>query len=218
MRILVVEDEKGIAEFIQQGLEEEGFKVLVHHQAEHALVYLKNNSADLILLDWMLPKMSGIKFCESFRQHDSKTPIIFITARGSVQDTVAGLKAGANDYIKKPFDFEELLERIKTQLRDKTQQVLRIEDVRIDVAKREVLQNNQLVSLTNREYDLLYFLLKHRGVLCTRNDIIEQVWDIHFDYDTGVIDVFINSIRKKLGHSTESSFIKTKRGQGYLIP
>lgn len=218
MRILLVEDEKGIAEFIQQGLEEEGYKVIVHHQAEHALVYLKNNSADLILLDWMLPKMSGIKFCETIRQQDPNTPIIFITARGTVQDTVAGLKAGANDYIKKPFDFEELLERIKTQLRDKTQQVLRIDDVRIDVAKREVSQNNQIVNLTNKEFDLLYFLIKNRGNLCTRNEIIEQVWDIHFDYDSGVIDVFINSIRKKLGHNTESSFIKTKRGQGYLVP
>lgn len=217
MKLLLVEDEIGIMQFLQQGLEEEGYEVQTANNGETGLDLALNNKFDLILLDWMLPKMTGLEICKAFREKNTTTPILFLTAKDTVQETVEGLKAGANDYIKKPFSFDELLERIKVQLRDKINTpVLVLGNVEIDLQKHAVTVDGNEVSLTQKEFDLLHYLVKNKGKVCTRTEIIQDVWDIHFDYDTGVIDVFMNAIRKKLNLKVEQDFIKTIRGVGYM--
>jgi two-component system, OmpR family, response regulator ArlR len=217
MQILIVEDEKGISDFLKQGLEEEGYDVLVASDGLLGLNMALTNKPNLILLDWMLPKMNGIEVCKEFRKTDSKTPIIFLTAKDTIQETIEGLKSGANDYIKKPFSFEELLERIKIHFRtiDEDKQ-LTLSNIKVDLSKYQVFVDDKEVSLTQREFELLVYLIKNKGNVCTRVQIIEDVWDIHFEYDTGVIDVFMNAIRKKLNLSKENDCIKTIRGVGYI--
>ena len=217
MKLLLVEDEIGIMQFLQQGLEEEGYEVQTANNGETGLELALNHKFDLILLDWMLPKMTGLEICKAFREKNTTTPILFLTAKDTVQETVEGLKAGANDYIKKPFSFDELLERIKVQLRDKINTpVLVLGNVEIDLQKHAVTVDGNEVSLTQKEFDLLHYLVKNKGKVCTRTEIIQDVWDIHFEYDTGVIDVFMNAIRKKLNLKVEQDFIKTIRGVGYM--
>jgi two-component system, OmpR family, response regulator ArlR len=217
MKILIVEDEIGIANFLKQGLEEEGYQIEIATNGQQGLDFALNKRPDLILLDWMLPKMSGLEVCKSIRIKDIKTPILFLTAKDTIQETIEGLKSGANDYIKKPFSFEELLERIKIHFRNFGQEkILTLANIAIDQSKHLVTVDGAEVVLTPREYELLAFLIKNKGQVCTRNDIIQQVWDIHFEYDTGVIDVFMNSIRKKLNISKEQELIKTIRGIGYI--
>jgi two-component system response regulator ArlR len=217
MKILIVEDEIGIANFLKQGLEEEGYEVLVAHDGKTGLEMALNKKADIILLDWILPQMLGIDVCKEIRKTDSKTPILFLTAKDTIQETIEGLKAGANDYIKKPFSFDELVERIKIHFRPENQnETLSLGKIRITPSKHQVVANDLEVSLTQREYELLLYLMKNKGKVCTRNQIINDVWDIHFEYDTGVIDVFMNAIRKKLNLNREEDLIKTIRGVGYI--
>lgn len=217
MKILIVEDEKGISDFLKQGLEEESYEIIVASDGLSGLDLAITSKPDLILLDWMLPKMSGIEVCKEFRKTDSKTPIIFLTAKDTIQETIEGLKSGANDYIKKPFSFEELLERIKVHFRtiDEVKQLV-LSNIKVDLSKYQVFVDDKEVSLTQREFELLVYLIKNKGNVCTRVQIIEDVWDIHFEYDTGVIDVFMNAIRKKLNLSKENDCIKTIRGVGYI--
>lgn len=217
MHILIVEDEAGIVQFLQQGLEEEGYEITSASDGLKGFELIQKENFDLILLDWMLPKMSGIDLCKSIRLKDISTPIIFLTAKDTIQETIEGLKAGANDYIKKPFSFDELLERIKIHFRNKKEQeIINLGTIEINVSQHRVLANGIEVPLTQREYELLYYLVKNKGKVCTRTQIIEDVWDIHFDYDTGVIDVFMNAIRKKLNLKIEEDYIKTVRGVGYI--
>jgi len=217
MKILVVEDEIGIANFLKQGLEEEGYGVLVANDGKTGLELALSQKVNLILLDWVLPAMIGIEVCEAIRKTDTTTPIIFLTAKDTVQETIEGLKAGANDYIKKPFSFDELLERIKIHFRNlRVDDVLVLGYIQIIQSKYQVLVDNQEIALTQREFELLAYLVKNKGKVCTRTQIIEDVWDIHFEYDTGVIDVFMNSIRKKLNLKIDKDYIKTIRGVGYI--
>jgi DNA-binding response OmpR family regulator len=217
MHILIVEDEAGIVQFLQQGLEEEGYQITSASDGLQGFELIQKQQFDLILLDWMLPKMSGLDLCKAIRKKDTSTPILFLTAKDTVQETIEGIKAGANDYIKKPFSFEELVERIKIHFRNQNEQdILTLGTIQIDIAKHVVLSHETEVQLTNREFNLLVYLVKNKGKVCTRNQIIEDVWDIHFDYDTGVIDVFINAIRKKLNLKIEEDYIKTVRGVGYI--
>jgi DNA-binding response OmpR family regulator len=217
MKILIVEDEIGIIQFLQQGLEEEGYKITSASDGLKAYELIQKENFDLILLDWMLPKMTGIDLCKAIRVKDITTPILFLTAKDTVQETIEGLKAGANDYIKKPFSFDELLERIKIHFRNQNEkEILILGSIKIDEAQHLVLVNNVEVNLTQREFQLLSYLVKNKGKVCTRTQIIEDVWDIHFEYDTGVIDVFMNAIRKKLNLKIEEDYIKTIRGVGYI--
>ncbi len=216
MHILIVEDEKGIVNFLTQGLEEEGFVISFANDGKEGLEKALSLNVDLVLLDWMMPKMSGIEVCKAIRAQKD-IPIIFLTAKDTVQETIEGLKAGANDYIKKPFSFEELLERIKIHFRKVNEpQVLILGNITLDKSKFKVLVDQNEVSLTQREFELLAYLIKNKGNVCTRNKIIEDVWDIHFEYDTGVIDVFMNAIRKKLNLTKDEELIKTIRGVGYI--
>ncbi|SHL11701.1 response regulator transcription factor [Flavobacterium xanthum] len=217
MHILIVEDEAGIVQFIQQGLEEEGYTITSASDGLLGFQLTQKENFDLILLDWMLPKMTGLELCKAIRLKNNSTPIIFLTAKDTVQETIEGLKAGANDYIKKPFSFDELVERIKIHFRNqKENEMLTLGTIEIDTVKHEVLVNKIEVALTQREFELLSYLVKNKGKVCTRTQIIEDVWDIHFEYDTGVIDVFINAIRKKLNLKIEEDYIKTVRGIGYI--
>lgn len=217
MKILIVEDEAGIVQFLQQGLEEEGYEITTACNGLIAYELTKKESFDLILLDWMLPKMNGLDVCKSIRIKDKITPIIFLSAKDTVQETIEGIKAGANDYIKKPFSFDELVERIKIHFRNQSEpEILKLGTIEILIAKHLVIVNGNEVSLTQREFELLCYLVRNKGKVCSRTQIIEDVWDIHFDYDTGVIDVFMNAIRKKLNLKIEEDYIKTIRGVGYI--
>ena len=217
MKILKEEDEVGIANFLQQGLEEEGYTVLVANDGKNGLELALSQKVNIILLDWILPKMTGIEVCKSIRKTDTTTPIIFLTAKDTVQETIEGLKAGANDYIKKPFSFDELVERIKIHFRNQTEpETLKLGPIEIQLTKHLVEVDGNEANLTQREYELLCYLVRNKGKVCTRTQIIEDVWDIHFEYDTGVIDVFMNAIRKKLSLKIDKDYIKTIRGVGYI--
>ena len=215
--LLIVEDEEGIVQFLKQGLEEEGYQITAATNGKAGLEAFNDGKFDLLLLDWMLPKMTGLELCKAIRQINTKVPILFLTAKDTVQETVEGLKAGANDYIKKPFSFDELVERIKVQLRDQPEEeILQLGPIEINLQKHKVTVDKKEVSFTQKEFDLLHYLVKNKGKVCSRTQIIQDVWDIHFEYDTGVIDVFMNAIRKKLNLKVEEDFIKTIRGVGYI--
>ena len=221
MRILLVEDELAIAGFLKEGLEEEGFAVDVAHNGRQGLEMAMDNGTeyDIILLDWMLPGISGIEICRSIRVENKSVPIIFLTAKDTVDDTVFGLETGANDYLKKPFVFEELLARIRVLLRNKVgeQNIFKSGNIEMNIDVHQVTRNGIPVQLTQKEFALLEYLLRNTGKVCRRTRIIEKVWDIHFDYETSVIDVFINSLRKKLDDKSQESFVQTIRGVGYII-
>ena len=215
--ILIIEDEPGIYTFLKQGLEEEGYSISIAVDGEQGIELFQSEKPDLILLDWVLPKMDGIDVCKAIRQEDINIPILFLTARDTVQDTIEGLQCGANDYIKKPFSFEELLERIKIHFRNSIEQgILTLGNISLNSQTYEVQIEASDIALTHREFELLEFLIKNKGNVCKRDEIIEKVWGINFEYDTGVIDVFINAIRKKLNLDKDNGYIKTVRGVGYI--
>ncbi|RZJ76258.1 MAG: response regulator transcription factor [Flavobacterium sp.] len=219
MNILVVEDQNGILKFLRQGLEEEGYSVDIAEDGVSGFAKTQSHSYSLILLDWMLPKMNGLELCRKIRHTDTDTPIIFLTARDTLEDTIMGLKAGANDYIKKPFSFEELLARINVQLRSFTTAMpeYSLGDILLKTETHQIFRNGTEIYLTQKEFMLLEYLLKNKSKICTREDIIKDVWKINFEYDTGIIDVFMNGIRKKLGLQKDDKRIKTVRGVGYII-
>lgn len=221
MRILVVEDEKAIAGFLREGLEEEGYAVDVAYNGKEglALALAHWTAYDILLLDWMLPGVSGIEICRQVRKETTTLPVIFLTAKDTVDDAVFGLEVGANDYLRKPFAFEELLARIRVLLRPKTgeQSVFEVDGLVLDVSRHEVTKHGVGVLLTQKEFALLEYLLRNKGKVCRRSRILENIWDVHFDKDDSVIDVFINALRKKLDTPGQASFIQTVRGVGYRI-
>jgi len=221
MRILIIEDEPGIAIFLKEGLQEESFAVDVAPDGIIGLEMATVNEGeyDLMLVDWMLPGLSGIEIARRVRKSGSQVPIIFLTARDTIQDTIFALEMGANDYIKKPFSFDELLARIRVQLRGKQSETSKIihQNLMMDLNTHQVFVNGHEVALTQKEFALLEFILRNKGKVCTRSRIIEHVWDIHFDYNTSVIDVYINALRKKIDANTDKSLITTIRGVGYII-
>ncbi len=218
MRILIVEDEEGISAFLKQGLEEESFAVDIADEGKKGLELALTGDYDLLLLDWMLPGLSGIEICRQFRKEFPETPIIFLTAKDTLDETIFGLQSGANDYIKKPFHFEELLERIKVQLRPKTgnHSIFELGTITLNTETHQVHKEGREISLTQKEFALLEYLIRNKGKVCRRTRIIESVWDIHFDYNTSVIDVYINALRKKLLLSENENYIQTIRGVGYI--
>lgn len=218
MRILIVEDEPGISAFLKQGLEEESYAVDVAADGNMGLEMALSGEYDLILLDWMLPGMSGVEVCRVFRKNYKDTPVIFLTAKDTAEEAVFGLQSGANDYIRKPFNFDELLERIRVQLRPKSGEhaVFTLGTITLNTDTYEVRKSGELINLTQKEFALLEFLMRNKGKVCRRTRIIESVWDIHFEYNTGIIDVYINALRKKLALSDEENYIQTVRGVGYI--
>lgn len=221
MRVLLVEDETAIANFIAEGLEEEGFAVDVAHNGKEGMRLALDNleEYDILLLDWMLPGASGIEICRAVRKENTTVPVIFLTAKDTVDDVVFGLETGANDYLRKPFAFEELLARMRVLLRSSKgeQNTFRCADIELDVETHRVSKAGKPVDLTQKEFALLELLLRNKGKVCRRTRIIEKVWDIHFEHDTSVIDVYINFLRKKLDTPGKPSFIQTLRGVGYRV-
>ncbi len=221
MRILIVEDETSIANFLRDGLEEEGFAVDVSNNGKEGLQLAQDNfeNFDVILLDWMLPGMSGIEICRRIRLENKRIPIIFLTSKDTVDDAVFGLETGANDYIRKPFSFEELLARIRVLMRKNETEmtVFTTGNIEMNIEKHTVTKKDRPIELTPKEFSLLEYFIRNKGNVCRRTRIIEKVWDIHFDYDNSVIDVYINALRKKLDEPDAPSFITTVRGIGYKI-
>ena len=218
MKILIVEDEIGIANFLKQGLEEESYSVDIACEGKKGLQLALSGDYKLLLLDWMLPEISGIDICRKFRKEHKETPIIFLTAKDTLEDTIIGLQSGANDYIKKPFHFEELLERVKVQLRPEPieHSIFSLGSITLNTGNYQVLKNDIEIKLTQKEFELLTYLIKNKGKVCNRTKIIENVWDIHFEYNTSVIDVYINALRKKLSLADNENYIQTIRGVGYM--
>ncbi len=218
MNILVIEDEQGIANFIKQGLEEEGYGVDIEENGTDGLHRALTGNYDLLLLDWMVPGLNGIEVCRQFRRKFPEIPVIFLTAKDTVEETIFGLQAGANDYLKKPFNFDELVERIKVQLRPKAGglEKLSLGDIMLDTGTHQVFKAEEEIPLTQKEFALLEYLMRNKGKVCKRTRIMNAVWDVQFDYNTGVLDVYINSLRKKLKLQKEEDYIQTIRGVGYI--
>ena len=221
MRILVIEDEKKISDFIKRGLKEEGFAVDTSQDGENGLFLAKTNNYDLILLDLMLPKLNGITVCKKLREEKISSPIIMLTAKDAVKDKVTGLDAGADDYLTKPFAFEELLARVRAILRKKTEQKqatkLQVGDLLLDLTTHKVTRAGKEIELTTKEFSLLEYLMRNAGSVVTRTMISEHVWDIDFDTFTNVIDVYINYLRNKIDADSKKKLIQTIRGRGYIL-
>ena len=219
MRVLIVEDEKKVASFIKKGLQQEGYAADAVHNGAEACQNALLLDYDLIDLDLMLPAKSGLEVLREIRSKKPNLPVLVLTAKGAVDDKVAGLDAGADDYLIKPFAFAELSARIRALLRRGSQENTRLKlaDLEMDTASRQVRRSGQGIDLKLKEYALLEFLLRnvHRPV--TRTMIVEHVWDIHFDSVSNVVDVHINSLRNKIDKGFPRPLIHTVRGVGYML-
>lgn len=219
MRLLLVEDDKKVASFIVKGLTESGYAVDVRYDGRSALERAEEEPYDLIILDWMLPVMDGITVCKKIREFSKDVPILFLTAKETAFDKVAGLDAGADDYLSKPFSFMELLARIRALLRrgSRTADKLSVDDLEINVAERKVLRGGKQIDLSNKEFAILEYLVRNKNRLINRATLTEHVWNIDFDRGTNLIDVYINYIRKKLDIGSRKQLIHTVRGAGYIL-
>ena len=220
MRILVVEDEKKVASFIRKGLEEEGYAVDVAADGEEGLALALTRVHDLIILDIRLPKMDGLRVLQALRHDRVTAPVLLLTVRATIEDKVLGLDAGADDYLTKPFAFQELVARVRALLRRRTEgepTVLRLGDLMLDPARRTVTRGDEKIDLTPREFALLDYFMRNPGRVLTRTMIAEHVWDYSFDTSTNVIDVYVNYLRKKIDAGRDLKLLHTIRGVGYVL-
>lgn len=220
MKILIVEDEKKIAGFIKRGLTEENHVADTAFRGDDGLRMALESHYDLIILDLMLPGLDGISVCRELRQNNFKNPILMLTAKDRVEDKVKGLDSGADDYLTKPFAFEELLARIRALSRKSSSSesaILKAGDLEMDLLSHKVSRAGREIELTAKEFSLLEFLMRNAGKVVTRTMIAEHVWDINFDTDTNVIDVFINHLRKSVDRDSKFKMIRTVRGKGYVL-
>ncbi|MHB8910306.1 MAG: response regulator [Syntrophales bacterium] len=220
MHLLIVEDEKSLADIIRKGLEEEGYAVDVAYDGEEGLFMAEHEPSDLIILDIMLPLIDGITILKRIRKRGIRTPVLLLTARDAVTDKVAGLDSGADDYLTKPFSFEELLARIRALLRrdsDVKTAVIGAEDLTIDMAARQVKRGGREIQLSAREYALLEYMALNKNKVLSRTTISEHLYDHDFDLDSNIIDVFINRIRNKVDRGFKKTLIHTLRGAGYML-
>jgi len=220
MRILVVEDEKRIADFIARGLKEEHYAVDVAYDGEEGLYLAEINTYDMMIFDIMLPKQDGIDICRHLRSKKINTPILMLTARAAVKDKVTGLNAGADDYLTKPFSFEELLARVKVLLRrpmENKTSVLKLADLQLNQLNHDVKRGSKSMVLTSKEFALLEYLMLHADQVISRSMISEHVWNEQFDSMTNVIDVHIRNLRNKIDDGFRKKLIHTLRGSGYML-
>ena len=220
MRLLVIEDEQKVANFIKQGLEEEGYAV--DHAADGAsgLQMALEGLHDVIVLDVMLPKLDGLSVLQQLRQETITTPVLLLTVRATIEDKVLGLDAGADDYLTKPFAFEEFVARVRALLRRRAETappILQVADLALDPARRVVSRGDQKIELTPREFTLLDYFMRNPGRVLTRTMIANRVWDYTFDSATNVIDVYVNYLRKKIDTGHDTKLLHTVRGVGYVM-
>jgi len=220
MRILIVEDDKKVGAFLEKGLKEEQYAVDVCRDGEEAMDLAMVNPYDVIVLDIMLPKKDGFAVCRELRQAGVLTPILMLTAKDTVEDKVAGLTEGADDYLTKPFSFEELLARIRALLRrsqDYKTKVLKVADLELDPARRQAIRAGRKIPLTGKEYALLEYMMRNKGRVLTESMIIEHVWDMNYEGTSNIVNVYINYLRKKIDEAAPVKLIQTVRGYGYMI-
>ncbi|RMF58013.1 MAG: DNA-binding response regulator [Calditrichaeota bacterium] len=222
MKILLIEDEKKVASFIHQGLSESEYEVEVAHDGDTGLEKATGQDYDMFIIDWLLPGISGVEICRRIRQEKPHVPILMLTAKDTISDKVEGLESGADDYLTKPFAFEELKARIKALLRRKelggaVEQILTIDDLEVDVISRKVFRGGKEILLSNREFDMLVYFLKNKNKIITRKDLAKAVWNIDFNTGTNFVEVYINYLRKKLDTGSGKPLILTIRGAGYIM-
>ena len=220
MRILLVEDEKKVASFIKKGLEEEGYAVDLATDGQTGLLMGLDGVHDLVVLDINLPKKDGLSVLEELRRKKVSTPVLLLTIRAAIEDKVIGLDTGADDYLTKPFAFQEFLARVRALLRRQTDAeapLLKIADLTLDPAKRLVFRGGRKIELTTKEFALLDYFMRNPERVLTRTMIAEHVWDYEFDSMTNVIDVYVNYLRKKIDTGRNSKLIHTVRGVGYVL-
>lgn len=220
MRILMIEDEHRLANIIKKGLMEEGFAVDLSFDGEDGGYLAQTEQYDLIILDLSLPKVSGLSICQELRRKNIKTPVLMLTARSTLEDKIAGLDSGADDYLTKPFAFLELRSRIYALIRRSKQEassVLKIDNLEVDPLKHTVKRNNKIINLTPKEFAILEFLLQYKDKVVSRTMIIDHIWDYNFDGMSNVVDVFVAGLRKKVDSGTKNRLIHTIHGVGYKI-
>lgn len=220
MRLLLVEDEKKVASFIKKGLEEEGYAVDHAADGETGVIMGLDGIHDLIILDINLPKLDGLGIVKELRRKKITTPILLLTVRATIEDRVIGLDTGADDYLPKPFSFQELLARVRALLRRPSgaePPTLRLADLSLDPATRQVFRSDKKIDLTAKEFSLLEYFMRNQGRVLTRAMIAEHVWDYGFDTETNIIDVYVNYLRKKIDGVSQPKLIHTIRGVGYVV-
>jgi DNA-binding response OmpR family regulator len=218
--ILLVEDEERLARFIELELSSEGYNINVAHDGLTGLTMAREAPPDLLILDWMMPGMTGLEVCRRLRATGSKVPVILLTAKDEVSDRVAGLDAGADDYVVKPFSIEELLARVRAHLRrnhEENPDLLQFDDLTLNRRTREVFRNGRTIELTAKEFDLLDYLISHPRQVITRDQILEKVWGYDFMGDSNIIEVYVRYLRLKLEENSERRLIQTVRGVGYVL-
>lgn len=218
MHILLVEDEEKVARFVQKGLEAEQFQVTVVADGVKAENEALNADFDLIILDVLLPGRNGFDILKKIREKGVDTPVLMLTARSGTEDIVEGLDTGADDYLTKPFAFNELLARTRSLIRRnvRTATVLQVADLQLDTVRHTAIRDGQPIELTSREYALLDFLMRNPNVVFSREDLAREVWGYHFDPGTNIIDVYVNHLRKKIDF-TSAKLLRTVRGKGYIL-
>lgn len=223
MRVLVIEDDTAVAGFLKKGLSESGHNVDVASEGKQGLFLATTENYDAMVLDRMLPGVDGITILNALRASEIQTPVLILSAKNKVDDKVKGLRSGADDYLTKPFAFEELLARLEILVArnlqtDVKETKLRAFDLELDLLTREVSRGTQNIELQSKEFRLLEYMLRNKGQVITRTMLLEHVWDYHFDPQTNVIDVHISRLRQKIDKGFEHSIIETIRGAGYRIP
>lgn len=222
MKILLIEDEPKVVEFLKKGLEELGFEVYIAFDGQMGERLALKNTYDIILMDVIMPMINGYELCRRIREINQSVPIIMLTALGDTDDKLTGFDAGADDYLVKPFEFKELLARIKALTKRatgvfQTQNNLKVFDLVLDLDKKILTRESKTIDLTAKEFSLLELLMRNKGRVISRAEIAEKIWDITFDTGTNVVDVYINILRKKVDKDFENKLIHTKIGMGYYL-
>ena len=219
-KVLIADDDAHISELIALYMEKEGYETLEAHTGREAIESFKEHDPDIVLLDIMMPKIDGLEVLRSFRQTGKTTPVLFLTAKDAVPDRVKGLDSGANDYLVKPFSFDELMARLRAIIRNSfgmTDNTVTVADLTMDCAAHTVTRAGQEISLSAKEYALLEYLLQNKGIVLSREKIEDHIWDFDYEGGTNVVDVYIRYLRKKLDDDYDNKLIHTVRGRGYVI-
>ena len=220
MKILVVEDERDLNRIITKHLKKNNYSVDSCFDGQEALDFISYSEYDLIITDIMMPNVDGYEFIDKLRANKNNTPVIMLTAKDTLEDKIVGLDSGADDYIVKPFEFDELLARIRVLMRRNyglATNIIQIEEVTLDLAKKQVTKSGKIIDLTGKEYEVLEYLMKNKGSILSRDQILNHVWDYEYEGASNIVDVIIKNIRKKLDRGEGNTIIYTKRGLGYFV-